>query len=85
MRGPGFATLVAIGLAWSPSVVYGQFTDPRSYANFPVGLNQLELAYGVAHADASLDTSIVISGADLKLDAGALAYTRSFPIAHHLA
>jgi len=85
MRGPGLSTLVAIGLAWSPSVVYGQFTDPRSYANFPVGLNQLELDYGVAHANASIDTSIVVSGADLELDAGAIAYTRSFAIARHLA
>jgi hypothetical protein len=85
MRGPGLSTFVAIAVACIPGVLHAQFTDPRTYSNEPVGLDQLELDYAVAHADASIDTTIVVGGADIRLNAGALAYTRTFAIAHHLA
>ena len=32
--------------------VFAQFTDPRTYDNSPVGINQLELSYAYAHANA---------------------------------
>jgi hypothetical protein len=78
-------TFFAIAAASFPGVVHGQFTDPRTYSESPVGLNQLELDYAVAHADASLDASLVVSGANLELNAGTAAYTRSFELAHRLA
>jgi hypothetical protein len=46
---------VAIGAMCLPCAVYGQFTDARTYANTPVGVNQLELDY--AHSTAELGVS----------------------------
>lgn len=62
-----------------------QFTDPRTYENFPVGINQLELAYAYVRSDASIDTSIIVSGAKFNLNQGLIDYTRSFPFFHRLA
>ena len=84
-RRPGPSTFVAIGLACFPGVLHAQFTDPRNYSNLPVGLNQLELDYAVSHANASIDTSIVVGAAELELNEGAVAYTRTFGLVRHLA
>jgi len=59
------------------SLARAQFTDPRTYDNSPVAINQLTLGYGFAHANASIDSSLVISGAKLDLNVGVLDYTRS--------
>jgi hypothetical protein len=80
MRTPGLSTFLAISSAGVPGALYGQFTDPRTYSNTPVGLDQLELDYAYAHADASIDTSIVVGGAQLDLNQGAVAYTHTFGI-----
>jgi hypothetical protein len=58
-----FVCLVLVVLR-GPDQLYAQFTDPRTYGNTPVGLNQLKLAYTYARADASIDTSLIISGAE---------------------
>jgi hypothetical protein len=83
MRGPGLPTLVAIAATWFTEAAYGQFTDPRNYSDLPVGQNQLELDYAVSDANASIDTSIEVGSAKLHLNAGAVAYTHAFDIAHH--
>ena len=62
-----------------------QFTDPRTYVNSPVGINQLELGYAYVHANASLDTSLVVTGAHVNLNQGTLDYTRYFGLLHRLA
>jgi hypothetical protein len=62
----------------------GQFNDPRAYENTPVGTNQLELGYTYVHANASLDTSLVVAGASLNLNQGIIDYTRYFGFFHHL-
>jgi hypothetical protein len=62
-----------------------QFTDPRNYQNAPVGVNQIELAYGYTHADASVDPSIIIVGARLNLNQGTIAYKRYFSLLHRMA
>jgi len=49
-----------------------------------IGINQLELAYSYVHADASLDSSLVIAGAKLSLNQGMLDYTRYFGSWHRL-
>jgi hypothetical protein len=74
-------TLVAVR---TPDQVYAQFTDPRNYDNTPVGTNQLELAYAYAHANASLDTSLIIAGARFDVNQGTIDYTRYFGLAHRL-
>ena len=79
------SAFVAITLVCVPGVVYGQFTDPRTYANTPAGVNQLELNYGHATADDSIDTSLVIAGAHLEINEAPVAYTRTFGIMHRLA
>src|SRR5215469_10333186 len=65
--------------------VYAQFTEPHNYDNTPVGVNQVELAYAYAHANASLDTSLVVEGAKFNLNQGSISYTRYFGLFHRLA
>jgi len=69
----------------SPGALYAQFTDPRTYANSPVGIGQIELDYAYGKADASVDTSLVVVNSQLKLNMGTVAYTRDFSLLHHLA
>ena len=69
----------------SPDKLQAQFTDPRSYDNTPVGVNQFELFYGYARSDASIDTSLIVAGAVLNLNQGAISYTRDFSFFRHLA
>ena len=47
---------------------WAQFTDPRNYENFPVGVNQVELNYDYVRANESIDPSMVIEGAHLNLN-----------------
>ena len=68
---------LTIGLLLAQRAI-AQFTDPRNYENFPVGVNQIELAYDYARADESIDTSLVIEGAQLNLNQWTLTYTRYF-------
>lgn len=61
-----------------------QFTDPRTYENTPVGTNQVELGYAFARANTSIDTSIVVAGAEFDLHQGSVGYTRYFGGLHRL-
>jgi hypothetical protein len=61
-----------------------QFTDPRNYDNTPIGINQLELSYAYVHANASIDTSLVVTGANIDLNQGTIDYTRYFGLLHRL-
>jgi len=79
------SAFVTVGAVCLPCAVYGQFTDPRTYANTPVGINQLELDYAHATADDSIDTSLVIGGSHLEVNEATVAYTRTFDIMRHLA
>jgi len=60
----------------APDQARTQFTEARTYENTPVGINQLELSYTYLNANASIDTSLVISGAKLNLNQGTVDYTR---------
>lgn len=68
----------------SPHRAYAQFTPAHNYDNTPVGVNQIELAYAFAHANASIDTSVIVAGATLNLNQGTISYTRYFGFVHHL-
>ena len=61
-----------------------QFTDAHNYDNTPAGMNQIELSYSYVHANASIDSSLVIEGAKLNLYQGTSSYTRYFGLANHL-
>lgn len=73
-----------LAVLYPPAKAYGQFTDPHTYENAPVGLNQVELAYAYARGNASIDTSIIVTGARINLNQGSIAYTRYFGLVHRL-
>jgi hypothetical protein len=75
---------IALYILCNPGRVSAQFTDPHSYDNTPVGVNQLEVAYAYAHSNASIDTSLIVSGAQFNLNAGSITFTRYFGLARRL-
>src|SRR6516162_4217555 len=80
---PLFACL-ALAVLCVPNQACAQFSDPRMYENTPVGTNQLELGYAYVHANASIDTSLIITGANFNLNQGTVDYTRYFGLLHRL-
>lgn len=81
--------LLFVGLALAvlrfPDQLYAQFTDPRDYENTPVGINQVEIAYAYARTDASIDTSLIVAGAQFNLNQGTIDYRRYFSFTRRLA
>ena len=73
-----------LALALLSSQAGAQFTDPRTYNVSPVGINQLELNYAHVHSNASIDTSLIITGAKVDLNQGIIDYTRYFGLLHRL-
>jgi hypothetical protein len=78
-----FASLVLSAL-YLPVQTCAQFTDAHNYDNTPAGINQVELNYAYVHANASIDNSLIIAGAKLRLDQGTITYTRYFGVANRL-
>jgi hypothetical protein len=74
----------ALAVFHLPDEACAQFTDPRSYDNSPAGTNQLELSYSYVHANASIDTSLIITGANFNLNQGTVDYTRYLGLLHRL-
>jgi hypothetical protein len=75
----------AVAFLYTPYRVLAQFNDPRAYANTPVGTNQIELNYAHVHANASLDPSLAIRGANLNVNQGIIDYTYYFGLFGRLA
>ena len=82
-KGLLFACL-ALAVLYLPNQACAQFNDPRAYENTPAGTNQLELGYTYGHGNASIDTSLIISGAQFNLNRGIIDYTRYFGFLHRL-
>ena len=78
-------TLAAFAALCFSTTLYAQFTDPRTYTQSPVGLNELELSYTHAHTDASIDTSLLVGGAHFELNEAAVTYTHYYALLDHLA
>jgi hypothetical protein len=76
--------LAVLAVAFPFPRACAQFTDPRTYNNTPIGINQLELAYAHVHSNASIDTSLPITGAKVDLNQGIVDYTRYFGVLHRL-
>ena len=76
---------VCLALAVGSPQRYAQFTEPHNYENTPIGVNQPELAYAYTHANTSLDTSLVVAGANFNLNQGSISYKRYFGFVHRLA
>lgn len=77
--------IICFALAVLHSHASAQFTDPRTYQNAPVGINQLELAYAYVRSNTSIDTSFIVSGAKFNLNQGLIDYTRYFALLHRTA
>jgi Putative MetA-pathway of phenol degradation len=81
---PLFVFIVIAVLHYADSL-YAQFTDPRFYGDSPVGVNQIELDYAYGRANASIDTSLIVEGAEVNLNQGTIRYTRYFGLFHRTA
>lgn len=68
-----------------PASLCAQFTDPHTYDNTPVDVNQIELVYDYARANASIDTSLIVPDAEFNLNQGTVDYTRYFSFVHRVA
>jgi hypothetical protein len=77
--------VVVVAADCFPPAACAQFTDPRTYTAAPVGLNDLEFDYTHAHANASIDTSLVVGSTNLELNKGTLSYTHNFGVFGHFA
>jgi hypothetical protein len=75
---------LALAILHAPDQAHAQFTDAHTYDNTPVGTNQLELGYGYVRANASIDTSLVVTGAKFNLNQGIIDYTRYFGLLHRV-
>ena len=69
---------LAVAVLHLPGQAGAQFTDAHAYDNTPVRTNQIELSYANVHANSSIDTSLIITGAKLNLNQGMISYTRYF-------
>jgi hypothetical protein len=74
----------ALAVLCSACSAYAQFTEAHNYDNTPVGVNQLKLSYAYVHANASLDPSLIVAGANFNLNQGNISYTRYFGFVHRL-
>jgi hypothetical protein len=74
---------ITMAILISPIKPYAQ-SDAHHYDNTPVGTNQFEVTYSYARSDASIDTSLVVVGAQFSLNQGAFTYTRYFGFLDHV-
>lgn len=80
-----FFVCVALAALRFSDPLYAQFTDPRDYENTPVGVNEFEMAYAYARQNASIDTSLIVAGANFNLYQGSIDYRRYFSFIHRMA
>jgi hypothetical protein len=76
-----YSALVVLCSTYS---AYAQFTVAHNYDNTPIGVNLLEISYAYVHANASLDPSLIVAGANFNLNQGNISYTRYFGFVHRL-
>jgi hypothetical protein len=79
-----FCVCLALAGVHQPEQAWAQFSDPRTYEDTPAGTNQIEVGVGYARGDASIDTSVIVTGAQLDLLQGTIDYTRYFGWLHRL-
>jgi hypothetical protein len=84
MSKPLLFVCAALAVLHVPGQACAQFTDPGTYDNTPVGINQFELGYAYVHANASIDPALIIAGAKFDLNQGIIDYTRYLGLFHRL-
>jgi hypothetical protein len=85
MNRPLLVVGCALVILHSQEQALAQFTDAHAYDNTPVGVNQLETSYAFVHGNSSLDPSLIVADANLKVNEGTIGYTRYFGLFHRLA
>ncbi|HEX6791439.1 MAG TPA: transporter [Candidatus Krumholzibacteria bacterium] len=65
-------------LLLAPSLAFSQSLEPRLYLPLPTGRNVINLSYSHTSGDLVLDTSLPLTNSHAQLDAGTLAYVRTF-------
>ena len=84
MRNRLLFVCLTLALLLSPQLAGAQFTEAHNYDNTPTGVNQVELAYAYTHANASIDASLIITGAKFNVNQGSISYTRYFGFVRRL-
>lgn len=75
------AVLVAIVTFWlTPSGAHAQELEPRAYSNSPVGFNFLIAGYVFSEGGLSVDPSLLVQDAELKIHSGIFAYARTLDL-----
>lgn len=87
-RGPArrrvaLARLLLGALALNAGAVQAQEIEPRTYSNAPVGVNFLVAGYAYSEGGLSVDPSVPLTDARLKLHTTVLAYARTLDLWGH--
>ncbi len=69
------AALALLGAGFAPAA-QAQELEPRAYSNLPMGLNFLATGYAHSQGGLSIDPSLPLDDAHLKIDTGVVAYVR---------
>lgn len=69
------AALALLGAGFAPAA-RAQELEPRAYSNLPMGLNFLATGYAHSQGGLSIDPSLPLDDAHLKIDTGVVAYVR---------
>jgi hypothetical protein len=70
------ALLVGLALTAALTPARAQELEPRAYSNSPVGTNFLVAGYAYSQGGLSVDPSLPVENAQLKVHSGVLAYAR---------
>ena len=76
--GPRYATLAVLSLLCISSDVFAQDTEPRRWAQMPVGLNFIGAATNYTQGDIFLDPVLLAEDVTFKIAGAGLGYIRSF-------
>lgn len=73
-----FAAIAWLGVLTAPG--WAQEIEPRTYANTPVGMNFLALAYSYSSGNVFMDPSLPIEDVDAQIHLALARYIRSFSL-----
>ena len=72
--------LATFFLAAGGGVVHAQEIEPRAYSNAPVGVNFLVVGYAYSEGGLSVDPSVPLTDANLRIHSTLLAYVRTLDL-----
>jgi len=72
--------VLALFALLGPTIAFAQSLEPRAYANAPVGLNFLIVAYAYSTGGVAFDPSVPLENGQARVHAVPLAYVRSLDV-----